>query len=415
VSTSIAPPEPDLTAEEIVRRAQDLVPVLRERQEECEELGRLPDATVQDFLEAGFYRILQPRRFGGYEFGLPTFSRVAMELARGCPSSGWTYALVGGHAHMLSAFFSEACQVDVYGGEGDVRMPGNVRPLAVATPVDGGYRVTGGWDYVSGCDSATHYVIGAEVPEQGSEASRLITAIADAGTCTIVDNWDVLGLRGTGSKRVVAEDVFVPEHRTLGSLFGIDLRTAPGREVHANPMYRAGGLFSLLFSEITAVAVGTARGALDIYEQTLLTRSTTVLPIMPMKDHPDYHRFYGEAVQLIDVAEGALLAFDRDYMEWSRQEVEEGVPFSAEREQRLGLRKQLCSKLASDAVDLMTRTGASSTMKTGTVMQRYRRDMTMLMTHNTVQAELAAGTFGRLHFQGTFEVGKPEGAQVTAV
>jgi hypothetical protein len=95
--------------------------------------------------------------------------------------------------------------------------------------------------------------------------------------------------------------------------------------------------------------------------------------------------------------------------------VEEGVPFSAELEQRLGLRKQLCSKLASDAVDLMTRTGASSTMKTGTVMQRYRRDMTMLMTHNTVQAELAAGTFGRLHFQGTLEVGKPEGVQMTAV
>ena len=412
---SIAPPEPDLTSEQMVQRARDLVPILRERQEECETLGRLPDETVRDFVDAGFYRILQPRRFGGYELDLPTFSIVAMELARGCPSSGWTYALVGGHQHLLSAFFSEECQIDVYGSEGDMRMPGNVRPLAVATPVEDGYRITGAWDYVSGCDSATHFVVGAEVPAQGSEAPRLITLIADASSCSIIDNWDVLGLRGTGSKRVVAEDVFVPAHRTLGSLFEIDLRSAPGRHVHANPMYRAGGLFSPLFSEITAVAIGTARGALDIYEETVATRSTTVLPIMPMKDHPDYHRFYGEAVQLIDVAEGAFLAFDRDYMEWSRRDVEEGIPFSFELEHLLGLRKQLCSKLASDAVDLMTRTGASTNMKAGAIMQRYRRDMTMLMTHNTVQAELAAGTYGRVHFQGTLEVGHSDQVQMTAV
>jgi 3-hydroxy-9,10-secoandrosta-1,3,5(10)-triene-9,17-dione monooxygenase len=412
---SIASPETGVTSAQMVQRARDLVPVLRERQEECETLGRLPDATVRDFLDAGFYRILQPRRFGGFELDLPTFSAVAIELARGCPSSGWTYALVGGHQHMLSAFFTEECQVDVYGPAGDVRMPGNVRPLAVATPVEGGYRITGAWDYVSGCDSATHYVLGAQVPEQGSEPSRLMTLIADSAACSIIDNWDVLGLRGTGSKRVVAEDVFVPEHRTLPSFFELDLRSAPGRHVHANPMYVAGRLFSLLFSEITAVAIGTARGALDVYEQTLATRSTTVLPIMPMKDHPDYHRFYGEAVQLIDVAEGALLAFDRDYMEWSRREVEEGIPFSLELEHRLGLRKQLCSKLASDAVDLMTRTGASQAMKEGSMMQRYRRDMTMLMTHNTVQAELAAGTFGRFHFQGTIELGTSDSIQMTAV
>jgi 3-hydroxy-9,10-secoandrosta-1,3,5(10)-triene-9,17-dione monooxygenase len=390
---TIAPPEPSLTPELIVQRAKDLVPTLRERQEECEELGRLPDQTSRDFIDAGFYRILQPRRFGGYEFDLATFSRVTMELARGCPSSGWTYALVGGHAHMLSALFSEECQIDVYGDEGDVRMPGNVRPLAAAAPVDGGYRLTGAWDYVSGCDSATHFVLGAELPD-GEE----ITVIADAGACSIIDNWDVLGLRGTGSRRVVAEEAFVPAHRKLGSFFEMDSRAAPGRRVHANPLYAAGGLFSLLFSEITATAVGTARGALDVYEETLCTRSTTVLPIMPMRDHPDYHRFFGEAVQLVDVAESALVAADHDYAEWSRRDVEEGAPFTPELEQRLALRKQLCSKLAADAVELMVRTGGSSPLKTGAVMQRYARDMTMLMTHNTAQPELAAGAYGRLHF-----------------
>jgi 3-hydroxy-9,10-secoandrosta-1,3,5(10)-triene-9,17-dione monooxygenase len=403
---SIPQPEPNLTPEQIVQRAEDLVPVLRERQEECEAIGRLPDQTSRDFVEAGFYRILQPRRFGGYEFDLATFSRVTMELARGCPSSGWTFALVGGHAHMLSALFSEECQIDVYGDTGDVRMPGNIRPLAQATPVEGGYRFTGAWDYVSGCDSATHFVLGAAVA--GGEE---ITLIADAEACSIIDNWDVLGLRGTGSRRVVADDVFVPAHRKLGSFFEIDTRAAPGRQVHANPLYVAGGVFSLLFSEIIATAVGTARGALDLYEQTLLTRSTTVLPIMPMKDHPDYHRFYGEAVQLVDVAESALLAADHDYMEWSRRDVEDGIPFTPELEQRLALRKQLCAKLAADAVELMVRTGGSSALKTGAVMQRYHRDLTMLMTHNTAQPELAAGTYGRLHFGSVLAPADAESVQ----
>ena len=396
---AIAPPEPDLTPEQLVQRARDMTPVLRERQEECESIGRLPDRSSQDFVDAGFYRILQPRRFGGYELDLPTFSRVAIEIARGCSSSGWTYALVGGHTHMLSAFFSEECQVDVYGSGGDVRMPGNVRPTAEAMPVDGGYRVTGAWDYVSGCDSATHFVIGAAVPADDAEGPTEITGIVDAETCSIVDNWNVHGFRGTGSRRVVADDVFLPAHRTLGSLFAIDLRAAPGRSVHTNPIYAAGPLFGLLFAEITAVAIGTARGALDLYEETLATRRTTGFPVVPMKDHPDYHRFYGEAVQLVDVAESAFLATTEDYMEWSRRDAEGGLPFERNLELRLALRMQLCSKLAADAVDLMVRTGASSALKNGAMMERYRRDMTMLMTHNAAQPELAAGTYGRLYFQ----------------
>jgi 3-hydroxy-9,10-secoandrosta-1,3,5(10)-triene-9,17-dione monooxygenase len=85
----IAPPEPDLTPAAIVQRARDMVPVLRERQAECEALGRIPQATNDEFVSAGFYRILQPRRFGGYEFDMSTFARVMIEVSRGCPSSGW--------------------------------------------------------------------------------------------------------------------------------------------------------------------------------------------------------------------------------------------------------------------------------------------------------------------------------------
>jgi hypothetical protein len=208
---SIPVPEPGLTREEMVQRARDMVGVLRERQEEAERIGRLPDETSREFVEAGFYRILQPRRFGGYEFDLPTFTRVAIALARGCPASGWTYTLTAGHAHMLAALWPEEGQIDIYGADGEVRMPGRFRP-GTATPVDGGYSVSGTWDYVSGCDSATHLAFGfmlGDDPSAGELATDFI-GVVDYADCEIIDNWDVLGLRGTGSKRVVVEDVFVP-------------------------------------------------------------------------------------------------------------------------------------------------------------------------------------------------------------
>src|SRR2546429_3611534 len=97
---AIAPPEPQLTATELLARAEALRPFLRERQAATERAGRLLDETHAAFVDAGFYRTIQPRRFGGYEFGLRDFVRVMSEVSRGCPSSGWVLALTAGHPHL---------------------------------------------------------------------------------------------------------------------------------------------------------------------------------------------------------------------------------------------------------------------------------------------------------------------------
>ena len=102
-SCAIDPPEPNLTPGVLIVRAAAMRGKLRERQDECERLGRLSDTTLQDYLDAGFYRVMQPRRFGGYEFDLDTFLHVAIELSRACPSSGWVYALTATHTLSSSA------------------------------------------------------------------------------------------------------------------------------------------------------------------------------------------------------------------------------------------------------------------------------------------------------------------------
>src|ERR1017187_8605026 len=128
---TLSSPEPQLTPAEMLARAQAMRPVLRERQGLCEKLGRIPEETHGDFMRAGFYRILQPRCFGGYEFEFQTFVRVMIEISRGCPESGWVLALISAHAAVVAAF-PEKGQRELFGLTGDMRAPGVAPPGGVA-------------------------------------------------------------------------------------------------------------------------------------------------------------------------------------------------------------------------------------------------------------------------------------------
>src|SRR4051812_32640779 len=162
-------------------------------------------------------------------------------------------------------------------------MPGRFRP-GTATAVDGGYRVSGTWDYVSGCDSATHLAFGFMLGDDASagEMATDFIGVVDYDDCEIIDNWDVLGLRGTGSKRVVVEDVFTPERRTIDSIFRLDAPPAAGRTVHEAPIYREGGIGGLIFSETASGGLGTAGAPLGPYPGRPRQRQTNVPPLLPI-------------------------------------------------------------------------------------------------------------------------------------
>lgn len=396
-ATRVIPvPEPGLTPRELIQRATDMVPKLRERQAECEELGRIPPETNDEFVAAGFYRILQPRRFGGYELDMGTFAQVMMEVSRGCPSSGWVLALTAGHAIMLSAFFSEEAQIDVYGADGEFRGPSRTPPRVVAQPVDGGYRLSGRWDYVSGCDIATHVIGGISV-ERGGDNEPLV-AIVDRADFSIVDDWDTIGMRGTGSRTVVIRDAFVPAYRTIPPMrddFGS--RNAPGRRVHQNPMYVAGRLVSVLFEEMAAVAVGVAKGALDVYERELCASRLQMPPFARRAEVPEYQRHFGDAWATIQTAEATVMHVAQQYMQFAREDAEGEVPFSDERDLQLQLLEQYATRLAGDAVDLMFRTCGTHVAKSDSMLQRYFRDMAVIKTHIAAQMDRGAEAYGRLH------------------
>jgi 3-hydroxy-9,10-secoandrosta-1,3,5(10)-triene-9,17-dione monooxygenase len=370
---AISPPEPDLTPQEMLHRAEAMRQVLRERQPLCEQLGHLPEETNDEFLRAGFYRIVQPRMFGGYEFSLPDFIRVMMEISRGCPESGWVLALTSGHPEAFIAGFSEEAQREVYGETGDCRAPGVFVPGGSAIPVPGGYRIKGAWDYSSGCDIATHFLGGMIALNAETQAPRAyVYVLLDRKDFSIVDNWNVMGMQGTGSRRVVVEETIVPVHRVLE--FGDPAITVffeqPGRALHGNPLYH-GPVLLFLFCELGAVVVGAARGALDIYEQILRERKSTLPPFTPRTRLEEYQRHFGHAQGLIDTAQAALLQLGANYMEMGRRAVLDGERPTHEDERRFQRVIQQCVELAWEAVDLMFRTAGSSAAKKDWTLARY--------------------------------------------
>jgi 3-hydroxy-9,10-secoandrosta-1,3,5(10)-triene-9,17-dione monooxygenase len=267
----------------------------------------------------------------------------------------------------------------------------------VARPVDGGYRLSGEWDYVSGCDIATHVIGGISVVEDGKDPEPRV-GIVDRADFSIVDNWDTIGMRGTGSRKVVIHDAFVPGYRTIPPMrdaFGS--RNAPGRRVHQNPMYVAGRLVSVLFEEMAAVAVGVARGALDVYEHELRSTKLQIPPFALRGETSDYQRHFGEAWAIIQSAEAIVMHVAEQYMEFSRQDVEEEVPFSDERDLQLQLLEQYATKLAGDAMDLMFRTAGTHVAQADSMLQRYFRDMSVIKTHIAAQMDRGAEAFGRMH------------------
>ena len=384
----IAAPEPDLTPEEMVARASKMIPILRARQVECEASGNVSEDINNELIRAGLYRIVQPRRFGGYEFDIPTFYRVMMEISRGCSETGWVLSLTAGHPIIL-AFFSEEGQRDVYGAAGEFRCPAGFNPPGVAVPVEGGYRITGSWVSASGIDLSTHFVTMATVQSAISHSVPAILIMLDRNQFSTLDDWHVMGMQGTGSKSVVVKDLFVPAKRTAalkahGLLTNV---TLPGPRIYENPMY-FGRIGAFLVGEGAAVAVGAARGALDLFEELLHTKRSQMPPYAERDKDPEYHYHYGRALSLIVTAEAALIRQGEEYMDSVRADAEGRAEFDLALEQRLSLIGLQSINLAWEALELIFRTaGTTASVRHGQPIGQFFRNIAAIRTHPILQLD----------------------------
>jgi 3-hydroxy-9,10-secoandrosta-1,3,5(10)-triene-9,17-dione monooxygenase len=176
-----------MNATELIERARAMAPALRGRAAEGDSLRRLPDATIQDMKDAGFFRMLQPSRWGGHEVDPRTFFEVQWTLAAACPSTAWVLGVVGVHAWQLALFPLEA-QQEVWGDDSSTLISSSYAPTGKVEIVEGGYRVSGRWSFSSGSDHCKWAFLGGFVPTAPGERPDMRTFLLPRRNYRIEDN-----------------------------------------------------------------------------------------------------------------------------------------------------------------------------------------------------------------------------------
>jgi len=392
-------PEPNLTPAEMIERAIALQPRLRAEQDETERRGVYSGEIHRQFQKAGFYRCLQPRRFGGYEFDLKTYYRIAIEIARGDPSASWCLIVGAGHALMLGSYFSEQAQADGFGPAGDFSAPSVAAPTGTATAVDGGWLVQGKWGYASGAPYATHFMPSVLISGEVPGPPRAGIALVPRSQWRMLDDWGaILGMRGSGSNSIVIEGARVPSSHVIElDMLNVDLTGGtPGSRLHRNPMY-AGRCLSFFHAELVGVMVGLGYAAIDEYEHLIRTKNTPYPPLQPRYLHHDYQRHFGLALGMMNAAKRLVLNAGDVYMEYCRRGAEGGNPFSMEEDLELFASLEHGGRLAWEAVERLVRTSSSSAAKDGERMQRYYRDASIYRSHLSAQYEMLAERLALAH------------------
>jgi resorcinol 4-hydroxylase (FADH2) len=376
---------------ELISAARSLVPQFKERQERAERECVVPRESIEALLDAGLFKVLQPKRYGGFECNFDDFVRTVCEVASGCGSTGWLYSVMS-IQHWTTGLYGAEAQHDIWGSNPRALLAGSHRPSGIAIVVDGGYRVSGMWTFCSGCDHAQWMVFGVAIAEAGETPKEQGFVLLPFNQVEIDNNWDVLGLRATGSKNAVVEDVFVPAHRMV-TMADAQAGVAPGARLSDSVLYRI-PLFACLAICICAPALGIATGLLDEFLDAARTRST----VGGIEKLPKRMAEFG-AIQLrvadlscaIDAAKTIVVRDCRAIMDG----VASGT-LSRERRVRNKADLAYAVQLILKAADSLYRATGGHGLYSSNRMQRYWRDLTAASMHISSNWDASGTNLGRM-------------------
>ena len=248
---------------ELLEHAESLKPYLINNMAAANEARQVPKETIDKFIEAGFFKMLQPASFGGYEMNPKYFYDIVREISSACPSSGWVLSILGVHNWEI-ALLPEKTQQEVWGQNPNTLVASSYMPVGKIEHVEGGYKVSGHWYFSSGCDHAEWAFLGGMAPPQKEgEGPALMSFLIPKEDFDIDDDWHTTGLKASGSKGVIVKDAFVPHHRAHNFADGF-MCVGEGQEINKNPIYKLP--FGQVFTRaVSQPAIGAAQGALNAF------------------------------------------------------------------------------------------------------------------------------------------------------
>ena len=373
---------------EVLRSVRGLLPMIAERADKVDESRRVSEQVIRELGDAGMFKMLQPRRYGGTEGDPVHFYEVVRAVSGVCGSTGWLASVLGVHPWHL-ALFDDRAQRDVWGHDDSVLVSSAYAPVGRLVPVEAGYRLTGDWHFSSGCEHASWALLGAMVVGTEGRPVDFMTALVPRSDYRIHDVWDVVGMRGTASNEISAEEVFVPDYRIKRNYETAQLR-GPGQKVNRGPLYRLP--FATLFTTaVAAPGVGVVAGCYERYLTFMRERVRLSLGGGRFVDDQFAQVAVARASSEIDAA---ILQMDRNVRElWELAEAGDELPMGL----RLRVRRDQvrATERALDAIDLLFKTAGGSSLSRGNAIERSWRDAHAGSVHVANEPERALALFGR--------------------
>ncbi|PFO05822.1 acyl-CoA dehydrogenase [Bacillus sp. AFS076308] len=379
--------------QELVEKARVLVPKLRERAKETEEIRRIPEATIKELKETGLIKLLRPKRYGGSETNMRTYADVVVEISKGCASTGWIVALCAIRELMVAESFSEKTHLEIFGeNEEDVLFAGVYEPRkCIAHRVDGGYLIEEGfWMFCSGSLHATWGYFGMPIIDENGKLVDQVLMTLPFEQLNIMDDWYTMGLKGTGSNSVKMENVFIPEHRCVSfseSLNG-NFQSKHLRDI---PLYNT-ALFPSLILSLGLPGLGVVKGALESFQEFLPNRRAAHIGVEFLKDATSTHLLIADASLKIDTASMHYYRVVDELDSWAASGKYMDRYTRVKTLADIGYANQMCK----EALDILMLASGSGYVYDGHPLQRMFRDFMTLYSHRSLSPTITKENYGRV-------------------
>jgi 3-hydroxy-9,10-secoandrosta-1,3,5(10)-triene-9,17-dione monooxygenase len=370
---------------------RDLLPTFRDRGDEAERLRVVPEASIKELEATGFFRLLQPKRYGGLEADPVDFYSAVRDIATADGSTGWVSSVVGVHPWQVGLFADEAQQA-VWGEDPNVRLSSSYAPTGKAVLTEGGFTLSGKWSFSSGCDHCSWVLLGGLVFNEEGQVVDFRTFMVPREKYQIVDVWNVVGLRGTGSNDIVVEETFIPEAFTL-SMGETGQCKGPGQAVNTSDLYKL-PFHSIFTTTIATPILGMAKGAYQ--EHVDMQQKRVRAAYLGEKASLDPFAAVRIARASSEIDAGWALLMNNIREEQDLVARGEQIPL----ELRLRVRRDqvLGTARAIEAIDALFEASGGRALAEGTYLQRAWRDSHAGRVHAANDPERALQMYGAQQF-----------------
>ncbi len=377
----------------LIEKARTLQKQLRDTTLEIDQTSHIPEEIIQAIRDNGLLKILRPKLFGGYETDMRTYFEVVTEISRGNPSAGWFVSLSNIRDYMISYAFGREALNEIFGQNHDqeIILAGNFKPIRIdIEKVDGGYLIKDAqWPFVSGSPYADWFYFGAPV-DDGNGGMEMAIIVIPRKDVEVLDDWNVIGLRGSGSNSVVVKEIFVPDYRV-----SLDRLAQKGHyiieELQDNPLYRTPFVPSLTLS-IAAPALGIAQGGFDLHMERVRKAGIGNTFYSKMSDAAVTHLQISEIDMKLECARMLFRQAINDLDDYSTR----GQDFTQKESIRIKAVFGYANQQCKEAYDLMLAGAGSIFSYNNNVFQTFYRDFISMHLHGFITPSSLMETYGRV-------------------